>query len=160
MLYVLPFLICACWMIGGQVNKAARRFCIPSLAVAATLLRVGFSNKKQRSRAAWAAIAWGLIIPVLSTGYGIDSWLGKVFKRNELTIRLVYAIMCSLPFFVFERLVGEPWWWIGVTVIALVGAFQVRAGKLGTIGEFDFLIEDIFRGLVFGGLVSWHIAFV
>lgn len=157
MLYALPIIICVCWMIGGQLNKAVRRFCIPSLAVAVTLWRAFLNNRSKNPRVAWAAFAWCLVIPILSMGYGVDSWLGKIFKK-ELTLRMAYAIMCSLPFLIFERVTGEPWWLTGVTVVALVVAFQVRADKLGTWGKFDFLIEDIVRGLVFGTLVAIHIA--
>lgn len=148
----------AFWMVGGQVNKAVRRFCIPSLAVAATLLRASFPKKDDDgvTRVRWAALGWALLIPVLSMGYGVDSGLMKIFKK-ELTVRIVYAIILSLPFLVFELVAGKPLWMIGVTVAALIGAFQVRAGKLGTIRKFDFLIEDIVRGSVVGGLIVWHV---
>lgn len=157
MLYALPFIIMVLWLIGGQINKGARRFGVPGITVMVSLWRVFYSSKKRHPRFALATLAWLLCIPVLCVGYGIDSWFARVFKK-ELTIRIVYAIILSIPFLVFERMVGEPWWFIAPTLISLIGAFQVRARSLFHIGKFDVLIEDIARSLVFGGLVSWHLS--
>jgi len=71
----------AFWMIGGQLNKAVRRFCIPSLAVAATLLRAAFPKDKASARVRWACLGWALLIPVLSMGYGITSGVYKFCER-------------------------------------------------------------------------------
>ena len=156
MIYVLPFVICVLWLVGGQVEKGFRRFGIPGSVSLAVLWGVFIKERAKRPKLAWSALAWLLCIPVLSMGYGVDSWLGKVFKK-DLTIRVAYAIILSLPFFVFERVTGEPGWFIIPTVVSLIGAFQVRAGSLFQIGEFDVLVEDVVRSLTFGTAVSVHL---
>lgn len=122
-----------CGMAGGQGRlpggKAWRRFGLPAIAA--------FVTRR------WQFL---LLIPILCLGYGVDSQLGAICGHIEWLIRLVYAVLLSLPFLFFGRVR-----WI-IACIALVAAFQVRAGSLWQISWFgDILIEDIVR---YGTLAS------
>jgi hypothetical protein len=81
-------------MAGGQGKlggKAPRRFGIPAIAIF-TGWSFGWS---------WKYLAFLLLIPLLSMGYGVDSHLGAICGHIEWLIRLVYALLLSLPFFIF-----------------------------------------------------------
>jgi hypothetical protein len=114
---------------GGQKDKEARRFVMPSIFLHLAVKADGFQ---------WSDLRFLLLVPVLCMGYGENSqlmqWLG-----NDTTVRAVYATLLTAPF-----------WWRGWTrgVVAwcvLLLAFQVRAGSLGRVQNFDILIEDILR---------------
>ena len=129
-------------MFGGQKEKSVRRFGIPGFAFLASLT----SNFTMRD------FGLLLLIPFLCSGYGVNSLLMEWFNLDWL-VRIVFAIGLSLPFLFY----GIKRW-----LIALVGltlAFQVRAGSLGTIGDFDILIEDIVRYTTLGILISYNIYF-
>jgi hypothetical protein len=124
-------------MAGGQGKtggKAPRRFGIPIIC-----LLVGFP-------------AGLLFVFPLSMGYGVDSVLGDWLWHIEWLVRLVYALLLSLPFY-FAGL------WRGVVAsVLLVAAFQVHAGSLGHISWFgDVLIEDIIRFCTLAALIIFNI---
>jgi hypothetical protein len=129
-------------MYGGQKNKAVRRFGLPAIATG-----YGLSVRWD-----WRYFAFLGFIPVLVAGYGVDSALGNWLGHIEWLIRLVYALLLSLPFFVFGL-------WRGVWAsVLLVVAFQVHAGSLGHIAWFgDLLGDDIVRYGVLGALVIFNI---
>lgn len=129
------------WMAGGQYNKAFRRFGI-------TAIIIGLIIWKTNAGVAWWKLSpLFLIIPMLFRGYGVDSWIAKVFKKEWL-IRVAYASMLSLPMALAGILQHKL---IALLAIPLViGAFQIRAGSLFHIGKKDFLIEDFFRSLSLG----------
>lgn len=131
-------------MTGGQGKtggKAPRRFGVPVIAsVWALSQRIG-----------WRSLAFLLWIPILSMGYGVDSQLGAILGHCEWLIRVVYAILVSLPFIVFLL-----WRWV-VSAVLLIIAYAVRAGSIGNVPWFgDFLVEDIIRFSTLGGLVLFH----
>ena len=120
-------------MAGGQGKiggKSLRRFGIPILAT-------GYALSVQWR---WKYLVFLLYIPLLSMGYGVDSQIGALCGHIEWLIRLVYAMLLSLPLLIFWF-----WRWV-VSTILLIIAFQIQAGSLGNVGWFgDFLIEDIVR---------------
>jgi len=131
-------------MAGGQGKtggKAPRRFGIPGMAFLASL-GDGFQ---------WRDLVFLLLIPVLVMGYGTNSilmaWLGV-----EWLVRLVYALLLSVPFFLFG-------WRRGVFAAVLLAiAFQVQAGSLGHVSWFgDILIEDIVRYGILGVLIAFNL---
>lgn len=127
-------------MFGGQKEKGARRYGIPGLAL---LMSAG---KKFRLK----HLTFLLLIPILSMGYGKNSFLMSLLHNDTLT-RIVFGACLSLPFLAF----GARRW-----LYALVGlsvAFSVRAGSLGRIGVFDILIEDMVRYGVLGILIAFNI---
>ena len=132
-------------MAGGQGKtggKAPRRFGLPSIA-----LLFGWSMGWN-----WRYLAFLLLIPILCIGYGGNSVLGAFVGHIEWLIRVVYALLLSIPFYVFT-------WKRGVVAsILLIIAFAIRAGSLGYISWFgDILIEDIFRYGVLSGLVIFNV---
>lgn len=132
-------------MAGGQGKtggKAPRRFGLPSIA-----LLFGWSTGWN-----WRYLAFLLFIPVLCIGYGPNSVLGAFVGHIEWLIRILYAILLSIPFYVFT-------WKRGVVAgILLVIAFAIRAGSIGYISWFgDILVEDIFRYGVLSGLVVFNV---
>jgi len=132
-------------MAGGQGKlggKAPRRFGIPAIALF-TGWSFGWS---------WKYLAFLLLIPVLCLGYGVDSQLGAWLGHNEFLIRLVYASLLSLPFYIFGWIRGV------VGSVLLVAAFQIHAGSLGHISWFgDVLIEDIIRFCTLAALIIFNI---
>ncbi len=128
-------------MFGGQKEKGVRRFGIPGLSTLIALSD-GFQ---------WRDLAFLLLIPTLVTGYGENSIL-MGWAGSDGLVRVVYALMLSIPFFFFGLKRGL------IAIIALVCAFQIRAGSLGNISWFgDLLIEDVFRYLTLGGLISFSL---
>ena len=118
-------------MFGGQKEKGARRFGLPAIA---TSFAIGWNGFQ------WKDLAYLLFIPVLCMGYGVDSVIGAMGFHIEWLIRVVYALLLSIPF-IFSGLTR----WV-ISAIILILAFQVRAGSLGNIPWFgDILIEDICR---------------
>ena len=140
--YILTiFFVWVLGAFGGQKNKATRRFGIPGIGF---LLSLGDGFQ-------WKDLVFLLLIPVLCMGYGENSVLMGFFG-SEWLVRLVYALLLSLPFYIFS-------WRRGVFASVLLAiAFQVHAGSLGSVSWFgDFLIEDILRYGFLGILVSFNI---
>ncbi len=126
---------------GGQKNKGTRRFGIPGLAFILSLFD-GFQ---------WKDLVFLLLIFPLCMGYGENSIL-MGFLGVEWLVRLVYALLLSLPFFLFSWRRGL------IASVLLIGAFQIHAGSLGHISWFgDLLIEDIVRYSVLGSLIAFNI---
>jgi hypothetical protein len=131
-------------MFGGQKSKPVRRFGIPGIATLSSLAS-GFRFKD---------LSLLLLIPILSMGYGVDSIIFNLVGGNETLCRLIYATLVGLPFLVYGLKRGL------VAIVALIAAFQVRAGSLGYIPWFgDILIEDICRYLILGILIAFNILF-
>jgi hypothetical protein len=132
MYIILALLITSCYLIGGQIEKSVRRYGVPTFAAAF----VAIKNKgKNRYR---ALLLLGLI-GILSIGYGEKSIIRKWVKADWAT-RLIYSQLLALIFI----LAGCKFYF---AIPILAGAFQVRAGKIFSIGKFDVLIEDIYRAL-------------
>jgi hypothetical protein len=126
---------------GGQKNKGARRFGIPGIAFLVSL----------SSKLKWRSLIFLLLIPILVMGYGENSAL-MGFLGIEWLVRLAYALLLSLPFWLFGPRRGA------FAAVSLALAFQLRAGSLGHISWFgDILIEDIARYGVLGFLVAFNI---
>lgn len=136
--------VVALGMLGGQKNKAARRFGIPGLAFLFALLQ-GLG---------WRSCALLLFIPTLAMGYGQNSFLFG-FLHHEALVRIAYAFCLAIPFLIFglvRFMIALP---------CLIAAFSIHAGSLGKIGGFDFLIEDMIRYgilavLVFVLMIVWR----
>lgn len=123
-------------MIGGQKNKAARRYGIPGTAFLVALWQgVG-----------WRSLAILLFIPTLAMGYGENSLLVQ-WLHADWIVRVVYGLMLALPF-AFFGLVR-----LAIAAVCLVGTFSIHAGSMGTIGGFDLLAEDLIRYATLGALV-------
>ncbi len=128
-------------MFGGQKNKGARRFGIPGLAVITSFLSGKFK---------WKHLTFLLLIPILTMGYGENSWLMSVLG-NDTLVRIAFGAILSLPFLAF----GARRWLCAL--ICLIVAFSVRAGSLSNIGGFDILIEDMVRYGILGILIVFTI---
>lgn len=157
LLWVLfPPAIMVLWMIGGQINKGVRRFGIPGTSmIGAVFWRLTDGEKKSFKETSKLLVLL-LLIPVLVMGYGINSKLMKIFKK-DLTVRIAYAIMVSIPLGIYAIITPNPFWKYPIITTSLIVAFQVRAGSLSKIGVYDVLIEDMVRGLVLGYSLIWLI---
>ncbi len=146
------------WLIGGQFWKAGRRYGIPLLTIAILYIRLARMRLKKGRRDWIAPLAMLPAIGVLSMGYGVNSWL-KGVCRYELTTRIAYAIILSIPLAVYALISPNvsPKGLL-ITTPALILAFQFRDVWLGKlrhirIGKFDILLEDVARSVVFGGSI-------
>ena len=126
-------------LIGGQKEKGARRYGIPGLSLLASL-----KNWK------WKRLSFIGLIPILSLGYGENSFLMGVLG-NDSFVRLAVSVALSFPFMVFGL-----WRWV-IALLGLSAVYQVHAGSLFTIGTFDVLIEDILRYGMLGILIVFNI---
>lgn len=141
---IFVIIIIAFGMIGGQKEKGVRRFGIPILAFLTALWRgVG-----------WRSCAILLFIPILIMGYGNKSVLMHIF-HNDILVRIGYAFLLALPFLVFGLIR------FSIALPCLILAFVIKAGSLGSIGGFDFLVEDIIRYgvlaiLIFILMIAWR----
>ncbi len=160
-IYLLPLPIMVLWMIGGQFLKGARRFGVPGISTIIFILNRFFGSpnspqeeeeKKNMKVREWVAIGiYAVVLPfLLAVGYGENSWLRKKLGGNDLTTRATYGTMLSIPLGIFIALTQVSPWKYLIIVIALIGAFLIRAGSLGKIGKYDILIEDMVRSLTFG----------
>jgi hypothetical protein len=128
-------------MYGGQKNKGTRRFGIPGLALLSSWW-AGFSVKD---------LALLLLIPILCIGYGENSFIYG-WTGNDFLTRIIYGFFLSVPFIVYG------WWRFVVAAVLLPAAFSIHAGSLGYADWFgDFLVEDIIRYGVLGGLIVFNI---
>ncbi len=161
LIYLLPVPVMLLWLASGQFLKGLRRFGIPGVSTIVLILNKLFSEPKSlkekeerdsMNTREWVAIGvYAIVLPfLLAVGYGESSWLRKVLGGNDLTTRATYGTMLSLPILVYILLVGVSPWRYLVILVALIGAFLVRAGSLGKVGKYDILIEDIVRSLTFG----------
>jgi len=114
-------------MFGGQKEKGARRFGIPSIAALTGWESWG-----------WKVLFYLLLIPVLCMGYGHNSIFMKLLN-NDTLVRMVYGATLGLPFFGFGVRRGA------IACAVLLVAFLVRAGSAGQVWGMDILIEDIVR---------------
>ena len=126
-------------MYGGQKKKATRRFGIPFFSFFIKLKELKLKS-----------LAFLLLIPILCMGYGVNSFLMNILN-NDTLVRIVYGALLSLPFMFF----GIRKWLI--SLISLVIAFNIRAGCLFTIGDFDLLWEDFVRYSTLGILIVFLI---
>lgn len=138
---LFALLITACYLIGGQIEKSVRRYGVPTFAIMYAYIKDRHNDAKVKARYLFLL---GLV-GILSIGYGEKSIIKKIVKV-EWAIRLVYSLLLALMFI----LAGCPYYYSPI----IVGAFQVRAGRLGSISafgkEYDILIEDICRaGAIF-----------
>lgn len=133
---LFALLIMACYLIGGQIEKSVRRYGVPTFAFAYAFISDKENRAKDKMKYIWLMLMCG----ILSMGYGENSWLKKHLKHEWLT-RFMYSFFLAV---VFSIAGGN--FLICFPILAV--AFQVRAGKLFTIGKFDVLIEDICRASV------------
>ena len=140
MIYSLPFLVTILYMLGGQVEKGIRRYGVPGLSMLLTWLHSWKSAKKGEKL---KVLAFILLIPILCMGYGVKSWIYRVTGGKDGLTRLIYAFCLSVPF---------AFWGLKyfICLPLLIGAFQIRAGKITSLGKVDILIEDICRGMALG----------
>ena len=126
-------------MLGGQKEKGARRFGIFGFA----LTLDGFKKN-----------SWPLVLLILSLvmGYGEHSFLSDKLGGADWAVRLIYALLLSVPF-IFYSLKR----WI-CAFILLVVAFQIHAGSFGHVSWFgDLLVEDLLRYGTLGGLIAFNL---
>ena len=141
---LLPVFI-AMGMIGGQRFKGVRRFGIPGLATSFAIAR-DIKGKKAR----WRLYFLSLLSLVLSMGYGVNSWLMEVFKKDWI-VRVVYGLILSIPFYAANVVIGA------VASVGLAGAWSIRAGSFKVYKDYDFLIEDFIRYAVLGSLICYSL---
>ena len=120
-------------MMGGQgmLGKTPRRYGVPIAS-----LLVAIKKKKYKS------LFFVIWMVLLSMGYGIDSKLAKVFKKDWI-VRIAYGLLLSVPLIALGS-------WYGIVALPL--AFSIRAGGF-KIWKYDWLWEDFIRYLTLGVLV-------
>ena len=140
MIWLLLPVFIAMGMFGGQWCKGIRRFGIPGLATTVAGIK-DIKDKKLR----WKLYFVALLSFVLAMGYGENSFLMKVFKKDWL-VRIIYGLILSIPF-----LINGVW----VAPILLAGAWSIHAGGFVIYKKFDFLFEDLIRYTTLGSLLCW-----
>jgi len=134
---LLPiFILMGMW--GGQWCKGIRRFGIPGLATTSAGVK-DIKDKKVR----WKVYLLSLLSFLLALGYGENSFLMKVFKKDWL-VRIVYGVLLSVPFLVLK---------VWVAPLLLAGAWSIRAGGFVIYKDYDFLWEDFLRYSTLGSLI-------
>lgn len=111
--------------IGGQNIKAIRRYGITLMAIA-----IGIRRKKK-----FLSLVLTWIGLILSSGYGEDSLLVKIFKKDWI-VRIVYGTLLAIPFLFFH---------IYSALILLPVAFSFRSSRHFNFLKMDWLLEDIIR---------------
>ena len=129
-------------LVGGQRIKGIRRFGIPGLAVTVA----GIKDIKDR-KIRWKRYLLVFLMFLLAIGYGENSALMKVFKRDWI-VRIVYGILLSIPFLILG---------VWIAPILLAGAWSIRAGGFKIYKTYDFLFEDLIRYTTLGSLLCWVI---
>ena len=137
--FLLPIFI-ALGMIAGQRWKFLRRFTLPGLATTVATIK-DVKNKKFR----WRVYTLSLLSFILAMGYGENSFLMKICKRDWV-VRIVYGCLLSFPFL----LLG-----VWVAPILLAAAWSVRAGGFKIYKSYDFLWEDFIRYTTLGSLICF-----
>ncbi len=126
-------------MVGGQVNKAVRRYGISTVGLILNISNSKLSIKEKLKRFGLLV----LLVAVFSIGYGQESTIGKFIKQDWL-IRIIYASILSIGFLFFKM------WYAPLILIPI---WQIRMGSFNVIG-YDFLFEDMFRYLSVGILIT------
>lgn len=139
MIFTCIPLVILLWCLAGQINKLFRPIGVPLSIIAIYLL--------WHNHSIWYFIPTLLYGFELTLGYGDDSRLMK-WLRNDESVRVVYSIMCCIPVIITCALTEN--WLSSISILGIIGAFQLRLGSLGKIGKYDFLSDDIFRGLSIG----------
>lgn len=147
--FIVPVTI-VLWLLGGQVNKALRRFALPTTLAVLSVARIFLKDTKRW----WLGLLILLYIPILSIGYGIDSALGKLLGGKEWLVRLVYGFACALPVLII--LVITHMWYKIACIPVLIGVFELRLGSI-KIGNYDLLLEDLVRATTLGACITWVI---
>lgn len=132
-IYLIIPLTMLCWMAGGQVNKLIRSIGVPVSCIAVGLL----------AHMGWYVLPLALY-GLLAFGYGVKSKLYKWLHDDDL-VRIAYGACCTIPIFIIACLRGFPE--RTMMILFIIGAFEVKAGRLGRIGRYDILWEDIARSL-------------
>lgn len=135
---LIGLLVVVFYLIGGQINKAVRRYGVP-----VSLYGMTWASSKDKSKAQRIKeIVLLSLIGLLSMGYGQDSKLNKWLKHDWL-VRIVYGLLLSVPLLIIKFVWFVP--------IILSGAWSIRAGSLFSFKikdrQFDILIEDIVRSV-------------
>lgn len=128
----------ALWEAGGQVEKAFRRFGIP------TLILILCIDVVKDGGIWWHYLPLTLVMPELFLGYGTGSFVAKVFKE-EWKIRLAYATLIWLPITITAWLNNATIGDMFGGFIFIVCAFQVHLGSFNLGKKYQFLWEDFFR---------------
>ncbi len=125
-------------MCGGQLNKLFR----PIGVTLSILITYFFCNNIEW---AFAPSLWYAF--TLSLGYGENSKLMKWLK-SEQKVRIVLGLSSALPILLTVGLTHSYGALVMIPVV--VGVECIRMGKWFSIGKFDVLPVDIFRGLALG----------
>lgn len=128
------------WLIGGQLNKAMRRYCLPLVCA----FKGHLEPRKGHRRWYIPVMVSLLLVGILSMGYGVDSWLKKMCGGVEWVTRLVMSLLvvAAITPIMIDNF---SWLKLTITLIMSIAAWQVRAGSLAKIGRYDILLEDICR---------------
>ncbi len=135
--FCVPFIVLF-FMLGGQINKLFRPIGV-TLSILITYL---FSYHVE-----WAFVPSLWYAFTLTLGYGEDSKLMKWLK-SEQKVRIVLGLSSALPILLTVGLTHN---FLALCMIPVIVAVEcIRMGKWFSIGKFDVLPVDIFRGLVLG----------
>lgn len=133
-------------MLGGQKIKGLRRFGIPGTVSLITTYKLLKNRKKLTKNKKVTPLEYVLLLLafILSMGYGENSWLMKVCKKDWI-VRIVYGVILSIPFLILKL-------WIAPLLLA--AAWSVRAGGFKIYKGYDFLWEDFIRYTTLGVCIS------
>lgn len=143
MIFISVPLVVIYFLLGGQINKLFR-----PIGVTLSILTVYglFHNHPL-----WCAIPVLWYAFTLTLGYGEDSFLMK-WLESEKKVRIVLGVSSALPVLFCSVLTMN---WLALIFIPVIVAVEcIRMGKWFSIGSFDILPVDIFRGLALGTAIS------
>lgn len=136
MIFLCVPLVVIFYMLGGQINKLFRPIGVPLSIFGIYLLA--------HNHPVWMGLPALLYGVILTLGYGVNSKLMKWLK-SEQKVRIVLGLLVSIPVALCVLLTHN--WYGMVGVVAIVACSCIRLGRWGTIGKYDILPVDIFRGL-------------
>ncbi len=136
--WCVPFIVLS-FILGGQINKLFRPIGV-TLSILIIYLFSTYHVEWAFAPSLWYAFT-------LTLGNGPTSKLMKWFK-SEQKVRIVLGLSSALPILLTVGLTHNLWALCMIPVVVAVEC--IRMGKWFSIGKFDILPVDIFRGLALG----------
>lgn len=140
-IYFNYILFPALWMIGGQSNEFVRRYLFP---VVTSLTSWSARNRSKRPKIASGSLIFAEVLSLVYSDslylYRASNGIFNIYGTVDTIVRFVCASLIYLCVGCITSF--EP-----IGFFALIAAFQLRLGGLKLNDKYDFLFEDLFRGL-------------
>jgi len=133
---IITVVLCAVlYRLGGQYEKAIRRFVMPILYISACCgIAVWKSNFSW-----WIVLTLPMLICSLCLGYGADNFSGKIRKR------FIYGLAISFSFLPFAILFNSWILYIFHTLLCIIGSIV-----FGVLNPFkEAVAEEAVLGLIY-----------